>query len=77
MHVACKVALAVAVALGVASQARAQNLSPPPSGLLILDLAGTPIYHGLYAVPGNIHGDDLGVDGNVRVPPRSRLLRVR
>jgi len=43
MHVAWKAALAVAVALGVAGQASAQNLTPPPSGLLVLDLAGTPI----------------------------------
>ena len=43
MHVAWKVALGVAIALGVATQASAQNLSPPPSGLLVLDLAGTPI----------------------------------
>jgi hypothetical protein len=43
MHVAWKAALGVAVALGVASQASAQNLTPPPSGLLVLDLAGTPI----------------------------------
>jgi hypothetical protein len=43
MPIACKAALAVAIALGVASHASAQNLLPPPSGLLILDLAGTPI----------------------------------
>jgi len=43
MHVAWKAALAVAIALGVATNASAQNLPPPPSGLLILDLAGTPI----------------------------------
>ena len=43
MHVAWKVALGVAFALGVTTQASAQNLSPPPSGLLVLDLAGTPI----------------------------------
>jgi hypothetical protein len=43
MHVTWKAALGVAVALGVAGEAGAQNLSPPPSGLLILDLAGKPI----------------------------------
>jgi hypothetical protein len=43
MHVAWKAALGVAIALGLAGQASAQNLSPPPSGLLVLDLAGTPI----------------------------------
>jgi|SRR5580658_2557966 hypothetical protein len=43
MHIAWKAALAVAIALGVAGQASAQNLTPPPSGLLVLDLAGTPI----------------------------------
>ena len=43
MHVAWKAALAAAVAVGIATQASAQNLSPPPSGLLILDLAGTRI----------------------------------
>jgi hypothetical protein len=43
MHAACKVALGVAIALGAAAQASAQNLTPPPSGLLVLDLAGTPI----------------------------------
>ena len=43
MHVAWKAALGVAIALGPAGQASAQNLSPPPSGLLVLDLAGTPI----------------------------------
>ena len=43
MHVAWKAALGVAIALGVAGQASAQNLTPPASGLLILDLAGTPI----------------------------------
>jgi hypothetical protein len=43
MRVAWKVALGVAIALGVVAQASAQNLSPPPSGLLVLDLAGTPI----------------------------------
>lgn len=43
MHVAWKAALGVAIALGVAGRASAQNLTPPASGLLILDLAGTPI----------------------------------
>ena len=43
MHAAWKVALGVAVALGVTARASAQNLTPPPSGLLVLDLAGTPI----------------------------------
>jgi len=43
MHVAWQAVLAVAIALGVAGQASAQNLTPPPSGLLVLDLAGTPI----------------------------------
>jgi hypothetical protein len=43
MHVACKAALAVTIAFGVAGQISAQNLTPPASGLLILDLAGTPI----------------------------------
>jgi len=43
MHVACKAALAAAIAFGAARPAGAQNLTPPPSGLLILDLAGTPI----------------------------------
>jgi hypothetical protein len=43
MHLAWKAALAGAIAVGVVNQARAQNLRPPPSGLLILDLAGTPI----------------------------------
>jgi hypothetical protein len=43
MHVAWKAALGAAIALGLASQASAQNLSPPASGLLVLDLAGTPI----------------------------------
>jgi hypothetical protein len=43
MHIACKAALGVAIALGVAGQASAQNLPPPASGLQILDLAGTPI----------------------------------
>jgi len=43
MHVAWKAALGVAIALGVAGPAGAQNLTPPASGLLILDLAGTPI----------------------------------
>jgi hypothetical protein len=43
MHVAWKAALGVAIALGAARQASAQNLTPPPSGLLVLDLAGTPI----------------------------------
>ncbi len=43
MHVVCKAALGVAIALGVAGEAGAQNLPPPVSGLLILDLAGTPI----------------------------------
>ena len=44
MHVAWKVALTAAVALSVAGHASAQNLPPPASGLLVLDLAGTPIY---------------------------------
>jgi PEP-CTERM motif len=44
MHIFWKAALAGAIAVGVASPAQAQNLLPPPSGLLILDLAGTPIY---------------------------------
>ena len=43
MHVSLKAVLGVAIALGVAGQGYAQNLLPPPSGLLILDLAGTPI----------------------------------
>jgi hypothetical protein len=44
MHVAWKAAVALTVALCVAGQANAQNLPPPASGLLVLDLAGTPIY---------------------------------
>jgi hypothetical protein len=43
MHVVWKAALGVTVTLGLAGQASAQNLPPPPSGLLVLDLAGTPI----------------------------------
>jgi hypothetical protein len=38
-----RVVLGTAIALGVAAQAKAQNLPPPVSGLEILDLAGTPI----------------------------------
>jgi hypothetical protein len=38
-----KVMLGAAVALVVAGHANAQNLAPPVSGLLIQDLAGTPI----------------------------------
>ena len=37
-------AVGLAIALGVAGHASAQNLPPPVSGLLILDLAGTPIF---------------------------------
>jgi hypothetical protein len=44
MQFACKAALGAAIALGVAGRASAQNLSPPVSGLLILDLAGTTIF---------------------------------
>jgi hypothetical protein len=43
MHTARNAALGMVIALGVAGQASAQNLSPPPSGLLVLDLAGTPM----------------------------------
>jgi len=43
MHGVFKAALGLAIALGVAGHASAQNLPPPESGLLILDLAGTPI----------------------------------
>jgi hypothetical protein len=43
MRSAYGIPLAVAISLIGATQARAQNLAPPPSGLLILDLAGTPI----------------------------------
>lgn len=38
-----KLVLGAAVALGITAQAKAQNLSPPVSGLLIQDLAGTTI----------------------------------
>jgi len=52
MYVALKATLGLAIALGVslgvslgvAGHAGAQNLSPPASGLLVLDLAGTPIF---------------------------------
>jgi hypothetical protein len=44
MHVAWKAAMAAAVAVSGAGDAQAQNLPPPASGLLALDLAGTPIY---------------------------------
>lgn len=43
MHVAWKTTLGAAIALGIAGHAGAQNLPPPASGLLVLDLAGTPI----------------------------------
>jgi hypothetical protein len=43
MHVGCKAALGLAIAVSLAGQASAQNLTPPVSGLLVLDLAGTPI----------------------------------
>jgi hypothetical protein len=43
MHLAGNVGLAVIISLGIAGPVSAQNLSPPASGLLILDLAGTPI----------------------------------
>jgi len=44
MHICWKAAFAAALVLAVASQAQAQNLLPPPSGLLILDLGGTQIH---------------------------------
>ncbi len=44
MYYIRKYIFSVAVGLCVTTAAGAQNLSPPPSGLLILDLAGTPIY---------------------------------
>ena len=43
MYFPCKFILFLAVALGITTGTYAQNLAPPPSGLLILDLAGTPI----------------------------------
>src|SRR5580700_9420973 len=43
MRVTLTVALGVVVGLGVAAQASAQNLAPSAPGVLVLDLAGTPM----------------------------------
>ena len=67
MLAAWKAALGVAIALGVAGQASAQNLSPPPSGLLVLDLAGTPIIPALHAIQCAIRRDE---------PPQSTVTFV-
>jgi hypothetical protein len=42
-RVTWNIALGVAIGLGIAAQASAQNLAPSGSGLLVLDLAGTPM----------------------------------
>jgi hypothetical protein len=43
LRVAWNIALGMAIGLGVAAQASAQNLAPSGTGVLVLDLAGTPM----------------------------------